>query len=155
MNPTKKILMVCLGNICRSPMAEGLLAHYAKAAGKNWLVDSAGTNSYHIGQAPHPLSIKVAAQNGIDLSHQRARSFLAKDMEQYDIIYAMATDVLEDIKHIAGNTYNPKKVILFATENEGSNILDVPDPWYGEEDGYHKVFDLIKNTCEAIIKKYE
>ena len=87
--------MVCLGNICRSPLAEGILQQKAKAAGLDWEVDSAGTNGYHIGEAPHPLSQKVARLNGIDLGHQRARKFLADDFQRWDKIYVMAEDVLE------------------------------------------------------------
>src|ERR1700759_2065634 len=97
-----KILMVCLGNICRSPLAEGILAHKAKEAGLNWEIDSAGTNGYHVGEAPHRLSQKVAKMKGIDICDQRARRFVAADMDRYDKIYAMADDVVDDIKRIAG-----------------------------------------------------
>ena len=94
-----KILMVCLGNICRSPLAEGILQQKAFSAGLTWSIESAGTNSYHIGEPPHPLSQKVAKINGIDISKQRARRFKAEDFESYDKIYALANDVLEDIKN--------------------------------------------------------
>src|SRR5215210_8348518 len=84
-----KILMVCLGNICRSPLAQGILEHKAKNAGLDWHVDSAGTNGYHVGEAPHKFSQKVARANGIDICHQRARNFVKEDMDRYDKIYAM------------------------------------------------------------------
>ena len=150
-----KFLMVCLGNICRSPLAEGILQHKAKAAGLNWIVESAGTNGYHTGEPPHHLSQKVALLNGINISNQKSRKFIAKDLNEYDIIYPMANDVLQDIKRISGNTFNSQKVILFLNEIFINQYNDVPDPWYCEEDGYHEVFGLIEKTCDEIIKKYK
>ena len=149
----KKILMVCLGNICRSPLAEGILENKAIAAGKHWEVESAGTNSYHIGEPPHEFSRKVASLNGLDISKQRARRFKAEDMMEYDLIYAMASDVLEDIKKISGKNFDAGKVKLFREELPAEN-MNVPDPWYGEEDGYHTVYKIIDETCEAILNKY-
>src|SRR5215211_4836653 len=111
-----KVLMVCLGNICRSPLAEGILEHRVKKAGLRWKVDSAGTNGYHIGEAPHRLSQKVAQQNGIDICRQRARQFVKEDFDRYDKIYAMAGDVLEDIKWIGREKYNPAKADLLLNE---------------------------------------
>jgi protein-tyrosine phosphatase len=150
-----KILMVCLGNICRSPLAEGILQQKAKEAGLNWIIESAGTNGYHTGEPPHHLSQKVSLLNGIDISHQRSRKFIADDFNEYDIIYAMANDVLVDIKRISGNHFNSQKVILFLNEIFINQNKDVPDPWYGEEDGYHEVYDLIERTCSKIIEKYK
>ena len=148
-----KILMVCLGNICRSPLAEGILQHKANAAGLNWTVDSAGTNGLHVGEAPHHLSQKVANQNGIKICDQRARKFEAKDFENYDKIYVMAEDVMNDVKRIAGNYFDADKADYFLNELNAGKNQDVPDPWYGEEDGYVEVYDLINKTCEAIIEK--
>lgn len=148
-----KILMVCLGNICRSPLAEGVLQHKAKAAGFNWTVDSAGTNGYHVGEAPHHLSQKVAKLNGIDICGQKARQFVKEDMDRYDKIYAMANDVVDDIKQIAREKYNPAKVELFLNELYPGENRSVPDPWYGTEPGYHDVYRLIEQTCENIIRK--
>lgn len=146
--------MVCLGNICRSPLAEGILQQKAFEAGLNWSVESAGTNSYHIGEAPHHLSQKVAKSNGIDISSQRARRFTADDFEQYDKIYALATDVLEDIKRISKNKFDASKVDLLMNELHPGKDLDVPDPYYGPESGYHEVFDMIDEVCNVIIEKY-
>lgn len=148
-----KILMVCLGNICRSPMAEGILQHKAGKAGLNWEVDSAGTNGYHTGEPPHYLSIKVAAQNGIDISTQRSRKFIAADFEQYDKIYAMAEDVLDDMKMIAKNKFDANKVDLLLNELYPDQNRDVPDPWSGPERGYHEVFAIIEKACEQIIQQ--
>ena len=149
-----KILMVCLGNICRSPLAEGILKHKAKQAGLNWTVESAGTNGYHTGEAPHHLSQKVALLNGIDICDQRARQFVKEDMDRYDKIYAMADDVLDDIKRIARNKYDPEKVDYFLNELHPNKNHSVPDPWYGTEPGFHEVYKIIDETCDAIIKKY-
>lgn len=149
-----KILMVCLGNICRSPLAEGILQDKAFKAGLNWSVESAGTNSYHIGEAPHPLSQKVARLNGIDISNQRARRFIAEDFEVYDKIYALAEDVLDDIRFISKKKFNPAKVDLLMNEIYPGENLDVPDPYYGPESGYQQVYKMIDEVCEAIIQKY-
>lgn len=149
-----KILMVCLGNICRSPLAEGVLLHKAIKAGLNWQVESAGTNGLHNGEPPHRLSQKVAKQNGIDISKQQSRKFTAADFDAYDKIYAMAEDVIDDIKRIAGKKYNAEKVILFLNELHADKKRDVPDPWAGPESGYHEVFALIDKTSDAIIEKY-
>jgi len=149
-----KILMVCLGNICRSPLAEGILRHKAERAGLSWVIDSAGTNGYHVGEQPHHLSQKVARMNGIDISHQRARRFTGDDFAKFDLIYAMAGDVIDSMKRIAGNRYNPSRVKLLLEEQEPGCGLDVPDPWYGEEPGYHEVYRLLDEACDAIIERY-
>jgi protein-tyrosine phosphatase len=149
-----KILMVCLGNICRSPLAEGILQQKAFKAGLTWSVESAGTNSYHIGEAPHPLSQKVAKLNGVDISCQRARRFVAADFGIYDRIYALAGDVMQDIKRIAGKKFDAGKADLLMNELYPGKNLDVPDPWYGPEPGYHDVYKMIDEVCDKIIEKY-
>jgi len=149
-----KILMVCLGNICRSPLAEGILQDKAFKAGLKWRVESAGTESYHIGQPPHPLSQKVARINGIDISNQRARKFNANDIEVYDKIYALAGDVLEEMKFIAGKKFDAKKIDLLMNELYPGKNMDVPDPYYGSEAGYHAAYKMIDEVCDAIVKKY-
>jgi protein-tyrosine phosphatase len=148
-----KILMVCLGNICRSPLAEGILQHKAWKAGLSWSIESAGTNSYHTGQPPHPLSQKVAKLNGIDICKQRARRFAAEDFERYDQIYAMSDDVVHEMKRIAKNKFDAKKVDLLMNVVYPGKDLDVPDPWYGPEPGYHEVYKMINEACDAIIEK--
>jgi protein-tyrosine phosphatase len=148
-----KILMVCLGNICRSPLAEGILQDKVFKAGLNWVVESAGTNGYHTGEAPHHLSIKVALQNGIDIRQQRSRKFVAEDFDRYDKIYAMAEDVMDDIKRIAKNKFDTKKADLLLNELFPQQNLEVPDPWYGPEKGYHEVYELIDKACEQVVKR--
>lgn len=148
-----KILMVCLGNICRSPLAEGILQHKAAAAGFNWTVESAGTNGFHVDEAPHHLSQKVATQNGINICEQRARKFVAKDFEQFDKIYVMAEDVMNDVKRIAGKYFDADTADYFLNELNAGKNQDVPDPWYGGEEGFVEVYDLIDKACDAIIAK--
>lgn len=147
-----KILMVCLGNICRSPLAEGILQSKVRAAGLDWQIDSAGTNGYHVGEAPHRLSQKVALLNGIDISAQRARRFQASDFEAYDKIYAMAGDVIDEMKSIARQRFDPSRVDLLMNEWQACCNLDVPDPWYGTEPGYHEVFKMISEACDKLIE---
>jgi protein-tyrosine phosphatase len=149
-----KILMVCLGNICRSPLAEGILQKKAEEAGLHWVVESAGTNSYHIGNPPHPLSQKIAKLNGVDISFQRARRFTAADIDNYDKIYALAGDVLEDIRSIAKDKFDTAKIDLLMNELHAGKNLDVPDPYYGPEKGYHEVYEMIDEVCNVIIEKY-
>jgi len=149
-----KILMVCLGNICRSPLAEGILQQKAAAAGLDWQVDSAGTNGYHTGEAPHPLSQKVARLNGLDISQQRARRFTAADLTNYDRVYALAGDVADEIRRISGRGADLGKVQLLMNELYPGQDEDVPDPYYGAEPGYHEVYEMIDKAADAIVKKY-
>lgn len=149
-----KILMVCLGNICRSPLAEGILQHKANLAGLNWIVESAGTNGYHNGEAPHHICQKLSKANGIDISHQRSRQIKKNDFENYDLLYAMADDVMNDMKRIAGDKFDAEKNILFLEAMMPGHKMDVPDPWYGGEDGFIEVYELIEKNCDKIIENY-
>lgn len=150
-----KILMVCLGNICRSPLAEGVLQAKANAANLNWIVNSAGTNGLHNGEAPHKFSQKVAVKHGVDISNQISRKFVADDFENYDKIYVMAADVLQDVKKIAGEKFDTNKIDFFLNELNAGKNEDVPDPWYGEEDGYDEVYEIIERTCGVIVERVE
>ncbi len=149
------ILMVCLGNICRSPLAEGILLQKIKIAGLHWEVDSAGTNGFHVNEAPHYLSQRVAKKNRIDISKQICRRFEAADFERFDKIYAMAADVVDEMKQISGNKFNNEKVELLLNLIHPGENRDVPDPWYGPEAGYYEVFELIDEACEILIKKFQ
>jgi len=147
--------MVCLGNICRSPLAEGILQEKVNKAGLSWVVDSAGTNHYHTGDPPHPLSQKVALANGIDITQQRARRFTTEDLNQFDKIYALAGDVLKDIQRITGSKFDSSKVDLLLNEQYPGKNLDVPDPYYGGEPDFHEVFELLDQVCDQLILKYQ
>jgi protein-tyrosine phosphatase len=145
--------MVCLGNICRSPLAEGILRNKARAAGLDWEIDSAGTNGYHTGEAPHPLSVNVARKNSIDISSQRARRFTAADFQRFDMIYAMSGDVIDEMRRIAGRQFDDSKVDLLMNEVHPGRNEDVPDPWSGPEPGYQKVYAMIDQAADQMIAK--
>ena len=136
-------------------MAEGILQKKIEQAGLSWQVDSAGTNGYHIGEAPHRLSQKVALQNGIDISRQLSRKFVKEDIDRFDKIYAMADDVVDEMKMIARNKFDAAKVDLLLNENYPGQNRDIPDPWSGPEADYHEVYELIEKACDALIKKYD
>ena len=146
--------MVCLGNICRSPLAEGILQHKANESNLAWEVESAGTNGLHNGEAPHELSQHVAWLNGIDISQQRSRQFVAEDFQDYDKIYALAKDVIVEMKAIAGDAYQPEKVDLLLNVLYPGKNKDVPDPWYSGEDQYHTVFAMIEEACITIVEQH-
>lgn len=147
-----KVLMVCLGNICRSPIAEGILAAKCKEMGLNWKVDSAGTNGLHNGEPPHPSSQSVCKLNGIDISYQKSRPFKANDMDNFDIIIPMAADVMRDMRYIAGKKYNPEKVKLLLNYAFPAADMDVPDPWSKSIGAYHEVYGLIEDACDKLIQ---
>jgi protein-tyrosine phosphatase len=149
-----KILMVCLGNICRSPIAEGILRHKASRAGLRWTIDSAGTGGWHAGQPPHHLSQKVALLHGIDIGGQRARQFVPEDCHYFDRLYFMDSDNLADARHLAGRHWIPEKAMLLLHELQPGTTKGVPDPYYGTEPDYHEVFQLISRACDAIINRY-
>ncbi len=149
-----KILMVCLGNICRSPLAEGILKQKATASGLNWDIESAGIYNFSTGQPPHLLSKKVALINGINIDKKISRGFKPEDFNRFDKIYAMSTDVIAEIKVIAGNNYNEKKVSLLMDELFPGQNIEIPDPWYGAEPDFHNVFKMIDLACKKIMEKY-
>lgn len=149
-----KILMVCLGNICRSPLAEAVLRQKATENGLDWQVDSAGTERYHTGEAPHPLAQKVAAMHGMDISGYRARRLTPDDFRVYDKIYALAPDVLEEMTYIAKGKMDPGKVDLLMNEVYPGENREVPDPWYGPESGFREAYRLIGQACDRIVARY-
>lgn len=146
--------MVCLGNICRSPLAEGILQSKANQAGLSWVVESAGTAGYHIGEQPHVLAQKMASLNGIDISQKQCRQFVKEDMLRFDRIFVMDTDNYAEVKRISGEFWNETKVSLILDILFPGKKLSVPDPWYGTEKDYHFVFDMLAKACEKIIEKY-
>lgn len=149
-----KILMVCLGNICRSPLAEGILQHKAKKAGLDWLISSAGTNAYQPGIQPHRLSQKVALLNGIDIGGQHCKQFRKEDMADFDRIYVMDNDNYLEVKSISRELWDETKVSLLLNETYPGEDRDVPDPWYGGEEGYHEVYEMIDKACDKILERF-
>jgi protein-tyrosine phosphatase len=149
----KNILFVCLGNICRSPLAEGIALHLIKQHNLNISVDSAGTADYHIGQAPDIRTIKNAKTHGVDLSSLRARQFSVNDFNEFDIIYAMDKSNLNYILSLAQNQKQKNKVCLFLnavylTQED----LEVPDPYYGDEKKFEEVFQLVHTACVQLFQ---
>ena len=143
--------MVCLGNICRSPLAEGILKN--KTQNLDVFIDSAGTASYHVGNPPDSRSIEIANKNGIDLTYQRARQFSEKDFDDFDKIYAMDTNNYSKIISLARNQSDSDKVDVILNELTPKSYDSVPDPYYGAGDGFQIVYDMIDNACDAIVGK--
>jgi protein-tyrosine phosphatase len=142
-----KILMVCLGNICRSPLAEGIMQHLITENGLDWEVDSAGTGNWHIGQGPDRRSTLVARNYGIDISQQVCRLFQINDFDRFDHILVMDKNNLSNIHSMARNDEDAKKVTLLL----GDKI--VPDPYYDDAQ-FDPVFKLVEQGCKDFIKKY-
>jgi len=147
-----KILMVCLGNICRSPLAEGILQDRISKLGLNWVVDSAGTGSWHIGEKPDVRSVAVADKYGIDIKNQRARQFRASDLQEFDLIYAMDSSNYQNIMSMARSKEEKDKVHLIMNEVRPGYNQNVPDPYF-DNDGFEQVFHMLDEACQQIIKK--
>jgi len=141
-----KILMVCLGNICRSPLAHGILEDMVKKENIDWEIDSAGTGSWHIGESPDARSTAIAKKYGVDISGQRCRQFRIDDFDRYDHIYVMDRMNLRDVLNLARNEEDRNKVKLLL------DIETVPDPYY-EDDLFDAVYLMIQKGCEEIIQK--
>jgi protein-tyrosine phosphatase len=139
--------MVCLGNICRSPLAEGIMQHLAKKEGLDWEVDSAGTGDWHIGQGPDRRSTRTANNHGIDISKQVCRLFKVSDFDMFDHILVMDKSNLTNVLAFARNEENAKKVHLLL----GDKI--VPDPYFDDAQ-FEPVFNLIEQGCKDFIKRY-
>jgi protein-tyrosine phosphatase len=145
-----KILMVCLGNICRSPLAEGIMK--TKLSG-DFFVDSVGTISQHEGEHPDKRAIKTAANHGIDISKQRSRPITEEDLENFDKIYCMDLDVYEDVISKAKNEEQRQKISLFLQVLGDHENAEVPDPYWGDMDEFEKVFQLLDKGCSLIAKQ--
>ena len=143
--------MVCLGNICRSPLAEGIL----KSKAKNLEVDSAGTAGYHVGKQPDIRSIDIAKKYDINLTNQRARQFSTRDFDDFDKIYVMDNDNYSKIISLARSQEDMDKVDLILNEIYPREYKSVPDPYYGGDEGFQNIYNLLEVSCEVIAKKYE
>jgi protein-tyrosine phosphatase len=144
-----KIVVVCLGNICRSPIAEGIFQQLIDKHQLPWMVASAGTNGYHTGEPPHASSTKVCQQNGIDISHQVSIKFTAQHFDDYDLILVMAKDVYNDVLNLNPNKEQLQKVAYFLDSLYPGQQAGVTDPWYGPDSGYLPVFTQIEKACIA------
>jgi len=149
-----KVLFVCLGNICRSPIAHGILDDLIITHNLNWTVDSAGTSNYHAGEPPHKDSQKVCQTHGIDISHQKSRPICLRDFEEFDIIYTMDNSVHNHVINMAPSTAHQRKVQLINDLDPLSEFKEVPDPYYGGPQDFYIVFNLLSHLCNNIINKY-
>lgn len=146
-----RVLMVCLGNICRSPLAEGILK--SKLDATKYEVDSAGTAAYHIGKKPDSRSIAVARKHGIDLTVQRARQFVVEDFQRFDHIYVMDQSNYDNVVRISNRSEDISKVSLILNETYPGKNLEVPDPYYGGDRGFDHVYEMLDEATDNIIKK--
>lgn len=142
--------MVCLGNICRSPLAEGIMQQKLNKYGIKGTVDSAGTASYHIGEEPDPRSQEIALKYGINISHQKARAFSKADFKNFDLIFAMDRQNYKNIINLAESDIDKEKVEIILNRIHPGQNLEVPDPYYGDNDGFEHVYNLLDASCEQI-----
>jgi protein-tyrosine phosphatase len=142
------VLMVCLGNICRSPLAEGILK--SKVNNELVYVDSAGTSSFHSGELPDRRSIQVARKYGIDITDQRSRLFKVTDFDKFDLIYVMDKSNYQNVINLARNEQDRVKVKLILKENPTASLHEVPDPYYDGEQGFENVYKMLDASCEII-----
>ncbi|QLE00270.1 low molecular weight phosphotyrosine protein phosphatase [Galbibacter sp. BG1] len=145
-----KVLMVCLGNICRSPLAEGILK--SKVNPENVFVDSAGTSNYHIGSKPDPRSIEIAAKYNIDITDQRGRQFTQKDFDDFDLIFAMDNSNYFNIIQQARSEADRAKVHLILNKIAPDENMDVPDPYYGGATGFENVYKMLDKATDVIVR---
>lgn len=148
-----RILMVCLGNICRSPLAEGILK--SKVDPEKVFVDSAGTSNYHVDDAPDPRSVSIARERELDITSQRGRQFSVEDFDNFDKIYVMDMSNYHDVLSLARNEEDRQKVSLILNEIFPGENVEVPDPYHGGNDGFSKVYDMLDEACEVIAKKHQ
>jgi protein-tyrosine phosphatase len=146
-----KVLMVCLGNICRSPMAEGILRQRAADAGVAVSTDSAGTSDNHVGQAPDPRAGRTMQAHGMDISDLRARAFRADDFHHFDLILAMDEDNLSDVRQLAPSRELAAKARLIMDLVPGHRHRSVPDPYYGGAEGFEQVHDMLDQACAVLL----
>ena len=143
--------MVCLGNICRSPLAEGILQ--SKLPQGKFFVDSAGTGNWHVGQDPDNRSVLTAKNRGVDISCQVARQLKPEDFTTFDHIYVMDVSNYKDVTKLAPNTTAKAKVKLMMDEVFPGKNVDVPDPYWSEQDGFDKVYDMLDEACTVVANK--
>lgn len=146
-----KILMVCLGNICRSPLAEGILK--SKLNATDFFIDSAGMGNYHVGELPDKRSIKVAQENSLDITYQRARQFKVEDFDHFDLIYAMDNHNYNELIKLAKNEEQKAKVKIILNEVFPNENMDVPDPYYDSIFAFRNVYRMLDTACDNIVEK--
>lgn len=148
-----KILAVCLGNICRSTLAQGILEHLANEHQLDWVIDSAGTSDYHLGEPPCDGSIRIAYQNRIDISQQRARQIRKQDFNKFDLILAMDTSNFNELRRMARTVSDKNKIELILNYSFPGENRSVPDSYY--TGNYKEVFDLLSDACKNLVQKHK
>jgi low molecular weight protein-tyrosine phosphatase len=151
----KKVLFVCLGNICRSAIAEGILTDKIKTQELNITVESAGTANYHVGESPDKRMQEKAIEHGLNISNQRGRQFTVADFDEFDYVFAMDTSNQANILRLARNEEDKNKVELFLNLSNPNQDLSVPDPYYGGEQGFEDVYQMLNETCDIFINSLE
>lgn len=150
-----KVLMVCLGNICRSPMAEGLLRKRADERGIDVITDSAGTSDYHIGEAPDKRMQKTGSERNVPIDDLRGRQFQVSDYHQFDHIFVMDRSNYSNVIALASSEEDKRKVrLMMDLVHPGENI-EVPDPYFGGEEGFNQVFDMLDKACHQLLDELE
>lgn len=148
-----RILLVCLGNICRSPTAHGVLEALVQQSGRaDIVVDSAGTSAAHAGSAPDPRSMQAAAQRGYELGHIRSRKIVARDYQEFDLILAMDEENLQVLQYQCPAEHQHKLKLFLEYSAEFSDVREVPDPYYAEEEGFEYVLDLVESAARGVLK---
>lgn len=150
-----KYLMVCLGNICRSPLATGLLRKKLKQIGSQSIVESRGFEPYHIGEPADPRTIQIAKKNGIDISDHRASLFQPSDFDKFDIIFVMDYNNYENVRLMARKPEDMEKVQYIMNVSRPNSNMHVPDPYYGVDENFQYIYNLLDEATDAIIQKYE
>lgn len=148
-----KVLMVCLGNICRSPLAEGILKVKAMEHNLKWTVDSAGTSGWHDGELPDVRSIEIANEHGIDITDQSSRKFIREDFERFDLILAMDSSNYQNILMLSDDENDRSKVKLIMNYLYPERNMAVPDPYY--DNGFPKVYSMLDKACDEIIEQHK
>jgi len=148
-----RILMVCLGNICRSPLADGVLRHKVQEKNLPWVVDSAGTASYHIGSPPDPRMVKTASKHGVDIGFLRARQFTSEDFNAFDRILVMDKSNYANVLNLASNQEDINKVMFLMDYLNPMQQKEVPDPYYGAQEDFDVVYKLVDEATDAILIK--
>jgi protein-tyrosine phosphatase len=148
-----RVLFVCLGNICRSPLGEGIFRHLVTRAGLDaeFEIDSAGTGSWHVGAPPHHGSQRVARDRGVDLTGQRARQVQAVDLQRFDYILAMDSENFADLNSLARNSKTTAQIHRMLDFAPRLGMRDVPDPYLGGPEGFDQVFDLVEEACQGLL----
>lgn len=146
-----KIVMVCLGNICRSPLAEGILA--SKLPSNQFIIDSAGTGNWHVGKSPDKRSVAIAKKYGIDISNQQAAHFSPNYFEEYDYIFVMDRSNYKNVIDLATHSSHKDKVSYILDSLFPDKKAEVPDPYYDEMDAFEEVYQMLDKSCSILAKK--